>query len=227
MKFLIIQICDNNCHNGPPISEIAKISKKSTQEYCDFHGYDYLFLENNPDITRHISWGRSFLVKEYLKNYDWIWCIDCDLMIMNHSIKLEHIVDNKYDIMVCSNKNNEINHLNTGSILWKNGEFSHNLLEEMYKDGEFANKGFWEQSTLIKIIQDNPKLLNNVKIVSKRLINSFYHYWFGDENYQHGDFVVHLAGTDNDYRHETIKNLEPYIIKPIKNIQEKVRIWDR
>jgi hypothetical protein len=226
MKFLIIQINDQNAHNGPRFTELAEITNKSTQEYCDLHGYDYLFLDENPDPTRQISWGRTFLVKQNFKKYDWILCIDSDLMIMNHTIKLEHLIDERYSVIVAANEG-DVDRINTGSILWKTDPFSEHLISAMYLDNEFANKGYWEQSTLIKLIKEFPKLLDAIKIVNPRWMNSFYHYWFGNENYQHGDFCVHLAGSDNDYRHETLSRLKWSIIKPVNDIQEKVKIWDR
>lgn len=226
MKFLIISIYDSYCHNGPTFSQLAKISHQSLIKYCDLHGYDYLLLDKNPDESRQISWGRTFLVEKYLKSYDWILCLDVDIMIMNYTIKLEHLISDKFDLIVAASQQ-KIEGINTGSILWKNSEFSFDLIKKMYEDKEYAIKGYWEQSTLIKLIQNNPNLLNNIKLVSPKLINSFYHYWFPNENYQHGDFLVHLVGCDNDYRFETLKNLQQYIINPINNIQERVKIWDR
>ena len=219
MKFLVIQIWDSHCHEGPSFSEIAKITTQSTKEYCELHGYDFIFLDKNPDESRHISWGRSKLIRDNLDYYDWIWAIDSDLMIMNHTIKLENIIDNNYDVIVAANEN-KIDRINTGSILWKNSAFSRRLIDDMYKDEEFPNKGFWEQSSLIKQIKSSGYLLQNIKIVSPRLINSYYHFFFTKENnnYKHGDFVVHLAGAGNTYRFNELKKFQQYIIKPLKNI---------
>ena len=221
MKFLIISICDSHCHNGPAFTEIAKIANQSAKEYCELHGYDYLFLNENPDPTRQISWGRTFLVKQNLSKYDWILCIDSDLMIMNHTIKLEYLIDNNYNVIVAANERN-INRINTGSILWKNCKKSEWMIEEMYKYEEFANKGYWEQSALIKLIGVFPSLLlDSIKIVCPRHMNSFYHFFFKNEvdsNYKHGDFCVHLAGSGNNYRIKELNNFRKYIIRPIENI---------
>jgi hypothetical protein len=226
MKFLIVTVYNNHCHNGPSFSEIAEITNESTKEYCGLHGYDYLIMDKNPDPSRQISWGRTFLVRENIGKYDWILCLDADIMIMNHTIKLEHLIDNDYHVIVAAS-DGKIERINTGSILWRASDCSSKIIEKLYADDEFPNKGYWEQSTLIKLIKKYPELLDSIKIVNPRWMNSHYHYWFGNENYQHGDFCVHLAGSDNDYRFETLKNLREYIIKPIKNIQEKVKIWDR
>jgi hypothetical protein len=219
MKFLIIQIWDSHCHNGPAFAELAKITSKSTKDYCELHGYDYFFMDKNPDPSRQISWGRSYLIKEKLKDYDWILACDCDLMIMNHTIKLEHLISDKHSVVVAANEGN-IDRINTGSILWKNSLFSYQLLDKMYEDEEFANKGYWEQSTLIKLIKNQPELLEKIKIVSPRLMNSFYHFFFENENsnYKHGDFCVHLAGSGNNYRFNELQKFEKLIIKPLSNI---------
>ena len=226
MKFLIVQINDSHAHNGPTFNELAKITNKSTKEYCELHGYDYLFLDKNPDPTRQISWGRTFLVKENFSKYDFILCMDSDAMIINHTIKLEHLIDERYSVIVAANEG-KIDRINTGVILWQTTSFSEHLIDRMYLDGEFANKGYWEQSTLIKLILNNPELLKNIKIVHPRFMNGMYHYWFGSENFCHGDFILHLCGSDNDYRFNCLTEMSRYIIRPIPNIQELIPIWNK
>lgn len=229
MKFLITSINSTGFHKGPTFKELANITAPSIIDYCSLHNYDYKIFQENPLSDKEISWVKLFSAKENIQNYDWVWCIDCDLMIMNHTIKLEHIVDNNYDVMMTTSLDGNIDYLNTGSILYKNSKWTQKFLEDIYNDGEFDNKGYWEQSAIIKYWKNHPEERSHFKFVNKRLINSHYHYWWTktDENYQHGDFAVHLCGMDNDFRYETLKNLQPYIIKPIKNIQQIVKIWDR
>ena len=93
-------------------------------------------------------------------------------MIMNHSISLDMIVDNKYSVVVGAGNNKQVDHINTGSILWKNSDFSQSLLDRMFADDEFVNKGFWEQSALIKLIKNDSSLLDHVKIVDLRMFNA-------------------------------------------------------
>lgn len=214
MKFLIISVFDDGCHHGPSFREISKISSRSIIDYCNTHGYDYKIESQDLDKDRHISWSKLYLARKYLKDYDWVWCIDSDAMIMNHTIRLENVVDNNYDIIVAL-RENRVDSINTGSILYRNTDWNRDFMGEMYKQEEFKHSMFLEQSALQKLfLLDSENLAKkHIKLVNHRLFNSYYHGWYPNENFRPEDFVIHLAGTSNDYRLKMFEFLRNYIIK--------------
>ena len=81
-------------------------------------------------------------------------------------------------------------------------------------------------NAIINFYKNNPEQQKHFKMVPVRMINSHYHAGFINRgfNYEHGDLILHTAGTDNSYRMETFKNLQKYIIRPDPNFN--VKIWN-
>ncbi len=228
-KFLIISCFDEGENTGFSYKELSDITSKSVIEYCDLHGYSYLIENKDLDPARHSSWSKVSLSRKYLANYDWVWCTDIDIMIMNQTIRLENIVDDNYDVLITCYDNN-IDLLNTGSIIYKNTPWTHEFLKEIYDDTKYPIGGpyvFFEQSAIINFYKNNPSEQKHFKMIHPRVINSHYHAGFINRgfNYSHGDFVVHTAGTDNSYRIEAFKSFEKYIIRPDPTFN--VEIWNR
>lgn len=214
-KFCIISVFDDNIHEGATFRQLSEITSKSIIDYCNLHGYDYKIECNDLDRSRHISWSKMYLAIKYLKDYDYVWCVDSDVMIMNHTIRLENIVDPNFNIMVALQKD-ILDSLSTGSIIYKNTPWTNDFLKEVYQDTEFSHISFFEQSSMIKQIRKNPSLINKeIKFVHHRLFNAYYHEWYEEENFRFGDFALHCAGTSNQYRLKLFQFLQDKIIKPI------------
>lgn len=231
--FLIISPFDNNSHpqNAPTYAEISKITSKSVIDYSNSHGYYYAICDE--DLSgRAISWDKVFLTRKYLQEYSYVWCIDSDVQIINHNRKLEDIVDKNHDVFITCYYS-DINHLNTGSIIYRNSEWTHNFLKEIWEDAEFIEPRpncFFEQSAIMKWYKNHPDEQHHFKMLKVRDCNSHYHGGMThmDVNYQKGDLCVHLCGTDNYYRMETFKEFEKYITLKDKDVQNfNVKLWDR
>lgn len=239
-KILIGTIYDNESYKGPSYSQIAKITSKSLIEYCNLYGYDYRIDSEKIDKARPISWSKVCMAQQELENtqsfgffdwqpkYDWVWITDIDLYIVNHQIKLEDILDENYDVlMTCYS--NDINHLNTGSIIYKNTEWTRNLLKEIYDSSKYPIEGQWvffEQTALMNYYKSHPEEQKHFKMIDTRTINSHYQKGmdFLNVNYKEKDFVVHLAGTNNEYRLNTLTEFEKYRLNPENGFN--IKIWE-
>ena len=74
---------------------------KNNEEYCSKHNYVWKQYCGVKDKNRPTNWSKIGYILEELENkYDWIFWIDADAMIMNHSIKLEDFINNDYDFIV-------------------------------------------------------------------------------------------------------------------------------
>lgn len=235
--FLIISVNDSGSHNGPTYSEIARITSKSIIEYSQVHGYYYAIHDTDLDISRPASWSKPYLTRKYLEDgYNFILNWDSDVMVINQNIKLENFVDHEHDVFITCYQNN-IDHLNTGAIIYRNSPFTRDLLGEIYDSSKYPIAGpnvFYEQSALISYYKNHPEKQSRFKMIPVRSINSHFHAGFNDPkwnvNYVHGeDLCVHAAGTDNNFRYETFKELGNWIIKPGEPIKEgfNVPFWNR
>lgn len=232
-KFLIISVYDQGSHpaNAPTYEEISKITSKSIISYCEANNYSYLITDEF-DRSRAASWGKIDLARKHLQDFDYLWTFDSDLMIMNQNIKLESIIDHDHDVFFTCYYH-DINHLNTGSIIYRNTPWTQNFLKEIWEDQEFVAARpncFFEQSGIVKWYKNHPEEQNHFKFLPVRSINAHYH--LGMENlninYEKGDLAVHLAGTDNFYRIEAFKEFEKFITTKGKDVQKfDIKIWDK
>ena len=210
MKFLIINVFDGGEHCGASFKDVNDLTVQSKIDYCEKHGYDFLNIDKNLDTSRLISWSKTKAAIENLDKYDWIWCTDSDLIIMNDDVSLNNLVDNNYDIIVAQNHhtNGEIE-INTGSILIRNSEWNKTFLDRVYDQDQFSMDGWAEQRSMMYLLATDPTVKPHFKLVDFRLFNSTYKSW-DEYNYKQGDFVFHLAGCGNLERIYVLKTIQKH-----------------
>lgn len=223
MKVLVVSTYDNRCHKGNSFKEIQDIVGPIIKEYCETHKYDCIVQEWQ-DSSKGAPWGKIKYTIDNISKYDWVWTMDIDTMIMNHSIKIEDIINDDYCVML-SSLDGSIDGINTGSMFYKNDEKTIKFLNDIYDQKEFYWNGYWEQDAIIKLLKINPEYRQITQICNHRKFNSHFHFDFHPEkhNYKSGDLLVHLCGSDNDFRYQALSQLKSYIIRPYKEVP--VKVW--
>ncbi len=184
------------------------------KRYCQKHGYDFIYLEEPLDPDRHPAWQKILLCQKALSTnkYKWVFWSDADSLFMNFAIKLEELIDENYNFIVCE----EGDFVNTGQFFIKNCRWSSSFLRAVYAQKEFINDhGWWEQRAVVKLLEKTSRFKLPTKIVPNRLFNSFRSGW-GDSlkrTYQKGDFILHfICIRDLDQLNEEIKKHVNHVI---------------
>jgi hypothetical protein len=186
-------------------------SLEDKHDYSLKHGYGMIAQTVALDQQREIAWSKIKLVQNHLfsskTKHHWTWLVDLDTLIMNPNITLEGIVDPSYDIVISE----DCNGLNTGSILFRNSDWTRRFLDELYdlNDPTIVPdvNTLWEEAAINYLYTKNKEEYvadNRIKVVHQKTFNSF-----PEETtkapkcklgrYEEGDFVVHFAGaTDKD-----------------------------
>jgi len=220
-KILVFTYGDTNSHYGCSFSDLLKITNSSKEEYCETHGYDFYCRTEGIRTDRAIGWEKIQIICDHIDKYDYIFYVECDACIINQTIKLENLIDDNHDVIFgkVSNTKDHIQ-INSGVFLVKCSEWSKeffNFLNEKKITNRYAN----EQEAIIDQINTNSETLKHFKVVHLRFFNSYYHSWHPEDNYQHGDFILHAAGSSNNYRAALFNEIKKYsIIVP----QEKIKI---
>lgn len=188
-------------------SDLAALTDKSKQEYCERYGYQFHVLTEMKYSTI-TGFNKIHFALEILKNnpdIEWLLFSECDAMITNQSIQIEDKIDNDYHFIVPVDRLN----LNSGNFLVRNSEHGRAYLqmildlEESYKEVAWA-----EQQVIIDTIEENQHI---VKIVPQKYMNSYepeiYDYCdarfdiFGNSGaWEPGDWIVHWPGTHKPTR---------------------------
>jgi galactosyl transferase GMA12/MNN10 family len=172
-------------------AHIGKYSELNKLPYAKKHGYDVIIYHQLLDTSRPAAWSKIVAIQKHLKKYDWIFWSDADSLIMNNDIKVETLIDDNYDLIITREKGRTT--LNTGSFLIKNTAWSHALLRDIYAQTQFMHHGWWEQAAFLHLLEVNPSLYNQIKILDQRAMNSHFLESHG-ATYQPGDFVIHFYG---------------------------------
>lgn len=210
MKLAILDCHDQTYEN------IFKLCKKSKLKYCAIHNYEFIEFKFSNIKEYGPTWGRVFGIKENLKNFDYIFYLDTDILLTNFDFKISDIIDNDYEIIVGRMPDyvtGELNHISTSAILIKNSEWSFNFLNLWLKQTQFINKPyhakkehenlstlgvgglFYEQSAFHYLYDNQKEFREKIKIIEG--IND------RESTYKKNSFLIHFARSPKEKR---IKN---------------------
>ena len=172
------------------LKAMARWADYPKSRYCQKYGYVYI-LEKESGLA-HPVWDKFWYCQKYLSNFDWIFWLDADATVANESIKLESLIDPKFDFIVAHG----VHQICTGAFFIKNCDWSFAFLDKLWSMMPENNRYLGEQQCF------NTLALNpHIKIVEQRKFNSF------DVNYQDGDFIRHLAGLRNSDRERIFRKM--------------------
>ena len=133
--------------------------------------------------------------RKILANYDWVFWTDADSLIMNPSIPLEKLIDDRYFLIICKQSDHIM--INSGQFLIKNDPISFKFLKDVYTPN-LINRGLYEQGAVNVVLR---KKLYDRKVLylHQRAMNSIWGVLWGDGcadvHYHVGDFILHFMGT--------------------------------
>ena len=194
-------------------------------EYSNKHGYSYIkeIVKNDDYSNWHPTWIKIDVLKKYLPLYDYVVWVDADAVFVNQDIKIEDLINDGVDLVIPKLEMDRVSgnmwtHTTTGFMIWKNSEWSNNMLNTLWlepKDYRFTF--FHEQSRLDELIYDKFTVQGGENILNKNIDDietpikldniiilpySYHRYWEdGVINY------VYHAGGNTLTKMERIKNI--------------------
>lgn len=179
--------------SGGDYQKCVKLGTDSKRDYCQKHGYDFIFCEAQVDPSRSIYWSKLLLALQVLETdaYQWIVWLDADTIIMNQDIPLEDIIDKNVNFSI----GKDWNGINSGVFYLRSCEWSRQFLTDVYSRTDCLSHHWPEQIAMAREIEENPEYGPLVKIVPQRLFNSYPHETSSSlaSTYQPGDFLIHFA----------------------------------
>ena len=205
--------------------DYGDFSSLNQHEYANKHGYSYIkeIVKNDDYQNWHPTWIKIDVLKTYLPLFEYLVWIDADAVFVNQDVKIEDLISDDIDLILPKLEVDKISgnmwtHTTTGFMVWKNSEWSKNILDLLWNEPkQFRFEFFHEQSRLDEILYDNftfdggenilnkdivdietPIILNNIKI----LPYSYHRYWEDGEI----KYVYH-AGGSTPTKFERIKRI--------------------
>ena len=194
-------------------------------EYSNKHGYSYIkkIVKNEDYSDWHPTWIKIDVLKKYLPLYDYVVWIDSDAVFVNQDIKIEDLINDGVDLVIPKLEMDRVSgnvwtHTTTGFMIWKNSEWSNNILNTLWSEPkDYRFTFFHEQSRLDELIYDKFTVQGGENILNKNIDDietpikldniiilpySYHRYWEdGDIKY------VYHAGGNTLTKFERIKNV--------------------
>ena len=209
MKALIFSFQNEGSHEGCTFNELAKLTQPSKEAYAAAHGHDFYCKTQDFAKDKAIGWAKIEIALEKMSQYDWLFYVECDAMIMNQTIRLENIIDDSRDIIIAESKyRHNFQGINTGVMLIKCSEWNRQFFQHLCEKGQYHNGNWFEQGAIIEEVKNDSGVRAHFKLVNNRLFNSYYHKDTPDENFRVGDFVCHAAGISNASREALFTELQ-------------------
>lgn len=212
MKIAVCTHYDNH------FAQVGNLTSQTNWEYCQRHGYEWICERNRfeESVGWHIVWDKILLLKRKIDRQafpNWFLYIDADAMILNHTIKLESLIDPEAHLIIA----NDINGLNSGVFLIRNSQWSLDFLNWCWgKRQQISNRTEAEQTAMKRYLKEVGT--THVKFVSPNMFNSYLYSEYGEPettegNYKPGDFILHLPGMANNRRVELLTEYREKVIR--------------
>lgn len=165
------------------------------QSYADRWGYTFINHIGTLDETRPPSWSKIPLIQRHLTDFDWVYWIDADAMIMNPAIALETYLRD-YDLIISQERSKShfgTFQLNAGAFFARNRPWTHRFLETVYGLEQFREHIYWDQAAMWHVLEQDPDACDHVYVETEpKRFNAF------SNTYSKGDFVFHAVSFSTD-----------------------------
>jgi hypothetical protein len=146
-------------------------------EYSNKHGYSYVkkIVNNDDYLDWHPTWIKIDIIKTYLPIFEYLVWIDSDAVFYNQDIKIEDFIEEDVDLIIPKLEMDRLSgnvwtHTTTGFMIWKNTEWSRNLLNELWNQpNNYRFDFFHEQSRLDELLIDYFKMDGGEIILNKTI----------------------------------------------------------
>jgi len=206
--------------NTENYQDLADLTDKPKQEYCDRYGYRYFVLKE-AKYSSVMGFNKIHFIHELFDLYadiEWLLFTECDATITNLNVRIQDRIDNNYHAIFPVDRLN----INAGNFLIRNSEKGRAYIkmildaEERYKDAEWA-----EQQVIIDSIDEYSDI---VKIVPQKYMNSYvqapYDYCdvrtdiLGNSGeWESGDWIVHWPGLHKPVRMQQATQMLNQIVR--------------
>jgi hypothetical protein len=163
---------------------------------CASHGYDFHVVTNSVE-GRNTGWYRFPALLSLFHQYDWVFHVDLDTVILDHSVRLEEFLDPSYDFIIGVDDNG----INNGVFLMRNSTWNRMLLAEAWTLTDEPTSSYWyEQAALMRLMKQDG-VRNHMKLVPQEQFNSYLSgTTLTPRSGGRKPFLVHFAGREDKWK---------------------------
>lgn len=185
---------------GNKYQEAVAIGIETKRRWCVRHGYDFVLDTVHHTPSKPIAWSKIPMIQNLLPSYDYVFCSDADVIIMNDSVRLEDFIEkymNEKSILLTRDWQD----LNTGNVIFKNTYEVSNVLAQMDGLTQFTDHPWWEQRAFIELYRTSDLVRRMTCVLEDEAhkLNAYVLKFPGCPlpercKYRTSDLLIHLAG---------------------------------
>jgi len=181
--------------------EYVKCHNESVTNYCNKHGYTYIFQKKyNSNLP--IYWHKLLFVRDHLSEYDYVMWLDSDTIIYDDNIRLEVLLNDKHIYLGSTYPGTIFSEYNAGIFIIRNSPEGHSFIndclenylsnKDCMKNGRHVLKGKWagicyEQGVMNYMARFIWKHKNNTRSIP-------YNIFMSNNIIEESGFILHLCG---------------------------------
>ena len=186
------------------LAPTSDLSSELNAKYAEIRGYSFYVYKDIMVPKRIVTWNKVRVVMDMLNRtgHEWIMWLDTDAVVTNRSVAVEDIVT---DAQISSNLGtvelilcNDIGgwEVNTGVMLWRNSNWSREILQQLWNMEHLPHMQGAEQAQLIKLLRlADPEKLHH-QIMDQTIFNTH------PNVHKEGMFIIHMMGMSGNQRVE-------------------------
>lgn len=229
-----IVVCNNYTPTGE-WKEFGARTSKMMDEYAKANNYERLCVTDRVSDTKWMGWDKIKICLDTLPSCDVMFCLDTDLLVMNHNVTVQQFLDDDHDMCITR----DLANINVGVVILKNTGLMRQFLSMVWDyrkniPDEFQSEqtAWWEVMKLFNF--------NRMKIIPQKGLNSypyndtFFTSWLNHHpesesdyfkkqfdtpvirhygNYTTGDLILHMPGIPMERRFGYLNQYENKVIK--------------
>lgn len=206
----------------PNMDELTNITWPNKLEYCRKHNYFGILQHQSWD---YLGFDKIIFIDSLLESeqYDWILWVDNDTLFTNFNKKIENLIDESYNFIICADYGGDVN---AGVFLVKNSkegkEYIKFLKKKMYELAPTNKFLFGEEQTAICATYKDEQFKHIIKVIPQKFMNSYPYSgvyghpnglndWLGvNGDWEPGDFIIHIPGFGPDLFHKRLEHFNKY-----------------
>lgn len=226
-KICIITQYGNVRWNNYGKCDFGDLASTNHLEYSNKHGYSYIkyTVKDSDYLDWHPTWIKIDVLLKTLPLFDYVVWIDADAVFYNQNITIENLINgDDVDLIIPksepdkTNNNTMWTNTMTNFMVWKNSEWSFNILKELWNNpNNYRFDFFHEQSRLDEILNhhyheiggenilnnltediEQPTILKNIKVLP----------YLYSRNYMDGEIkYIYHAGGSTPTKFERLKEI--------------------
>lgn len=201
------------CLYTKEFDDVAEITVPAWQRYCQRRGYELTVHRGGyGERARNIGFQKTELALNILRGTDALLVVDCDVLVTNHTVKLQSLLDKEHTLFAT----HDANGFNAGVYLIRN---TGDAMAFLYSVGAMEGKpGVLGEQDAMRDLFKTGRYEGFFKVLPQSAMNSYLYEEYRKERtheegqWKIGDFLLHAPGRSNYRRVQLFTMVEPHIV---------------